>query len=42
MMSDWGITQGARLKELRLKKGFTVPYVAKRLIAVKHPYIGGN
>lgn len=29
-MSDWGITQGARLKELRLKKGFTVPYVAKK------------
>lgn len=31
MMTDWGITQGARLKELRLKKGFTVPYVAKKI-----------
>ena len=41
-MTDWGITQGARLKELRLKKGFTVPYVAKRSIVEKRPYIGGN
>ena len=30
-MTDWGITQGARLKELRLKKGFIVPYVAKKI-----------
>ena len=30
-MSDWGITQGARLKELRMKKGFSVSYVANKI-----------
>lgn len=30
-MSDWSITQGARLKELRIKKGFTQDYIAQKL-----------
>lgn len=30
-MIDWGVKEGARLKELRMKKGFTVPYVAKKI-----------
>lgn len=28
---EWGITQGAKLRELRLKKGFSQEYVAKKV-----------
>lgn len=30
-MIDWGVKEGARLKEFRMKKGFTIPYVAKKI-----------
>lgn len=30
-MTDWGITQGARLKELRMKKGFSLEYIASKV-----------
>jgi len=30
-MSDWSITQGARLRELRMKKGFSVSYIANKI-----------
>lgn len=30
-MIDWGVKEGARLKELRMKKGFSIPYVAKKI-----------
>lgn len=28
---EWGVTQGAKLRELRLKKGFSQEYVAKKV-----------
>lgn len=30
-MIDWGVKEGARLKELRIKKGFTQGYVAQKI-----------
>lgn len=30
-MIDWGVKEGARLKELRVKKGFTQGYVAQKI-----------
>lgn len=30
-MIDWGVKEGAKLKELRMKKGFSIPYVAQKI-----------
>lgn len=31
MITEWGVKEGTRLKELRMKKGFSIPYVAKKI-----------